>query len=278
MKKIWLILAISMFTVGCAKGPVPDIAPVDSGQVKMEEKEKEKDVKIVQGMGKSVGEVITPILEQNEEVNEDIPKAIETEKKKEQESKELALQLLEKLEQEEREKREADAAAEQALKEELEAKKVEKEKAEAEQAEKELLEKNEVKPEHPFEWKDALEKEILAVTNRYREQEGVSPLVWDESLRTSARAHNEYIYTARIFEHTKVFNVGENLYRLGTNNVEKFTAEYIVKKWWESPGHKANLLDPRYTKMGAGVLVGQMKHPTIDALLPCLYATQHFYY
>lgn len=124
----------------------------------------------------------------------------------------------------------------------------------------------------------SLEKAILEETNRYRAENGLNPLTWDNGLAESARAHTVYLFENTLFEHTKVYNVGENLYRLGSADTGKHNAKFIVQKWIDSPGHRENLLDPSYKKMGVSVLVGKRYYEKYKREVLTLYATQHFYY
>lgn len=127
-----------------------------------------------------------------------------------------------------------------------------------------------------FSSRSTLEIEIFHETNRQRELHGVSPLKWEEGFRTSALAHNTYLFENKLFEHTKIYNVGENLYRLGSADSSKHNAEFIVGKWMNSPGHKANILDPSYTKLGVSVIVGEIYYEHYGRNIQTLYATQHF--
>lgn len=59
------------------------------------------------------------------------------------------------------------------------------------------------------------------------------------------------------------------------------TAEAMVKGWMTSPGHKKNMLDPKWTKLGGGLVWGTRvtyasKQYAITNVSECLYGVQHF--
>lgn len=127
-----------------------------------------------------------------------------------------------------------------------------------------------------FEENTALGRAILEETNKQRAAHGLSALEWRDSLAATALSHNIYLLENNLFEHTKIYNVGENLYRLGSKDTSKHNAVFIVGKWMDSPGHKANILHPDYKYFGCSVIVGEQYYPSVDRILPTLYATQHF--
>ncbi|MBO1263829.1 CAP domain-containing protein [Proteiniclasticum sp. SCR006] len=127
-----------------------------------------------------------------------------------------------------------------------------------------------------FTYLSQVEKEILTVTNRYRRENGLNNLVWDDSLYQSSRSHTRLMFETNNFAHTTKYAVAENIYMLASSDTSKYSAEFIVAKWMNSPGHRANILDSRVTRMGAGVLKGDQYFAKYDRKLPTLYATQHF--
>lgn len=127
-----------------------------------------------------------------------------------------------------------------------------------------------------YDYLSNVEKEILTVTNRYRSENGLAPLTWDSSLYDSARSHSALMFTTNTFKHTTKYNVGENIYMLASGDKSKYSAEFIVAKWMNSEGHRANILNPKATRMGAGVVLGQQYFEKYSRNLPTIYATQHF--
>lgn len=133
-----------------------------------------------------------------------------------------------------------------------------------------------------FTYEGELEKQILVYTNKEREKAGLKPLVWEEQMRSIARWKSNAMLQLDYFEHenpnlngassyelaTKYFGYntngyGENLYF--SQGIDE-TAEGIVNAWMDSPGHRANILNPKWTKMAAGVVKSGDVY----------YATQHF--
>ena len=131
-------------------------------------------------------------------------------------------------------------------------------------------------PAKDYSFLSAVEREILTVTNRHRAANGLPALVWDDTLYNSSRDHSATMFLTNNFAHTTKYNVGENIYMLASADRSKYTAEFIVQKWMDSPGHRANILNPRATRMAAGVLTGTQYFPQHNRELPTLYATQHF--
>jgi uncharacterized protein YkwD len=106
------------------------------------------------------------------------------------------------------------------------------------------------------------ETALLRELNRVRAQYGVSGLRFDARLHRAARAHSREMVVSNTFSHGAFdrrmlrFAVtgsiaGENL-AWGTGR--RGTARSIVAAWLASPGHRANLLRPSFTRVGIGDL------------------------
>lgn len=121
-----------------------------------------------------------------------------------------------------------------------------------------------VAPEDPNEdiTLSEFEAEVIALTNHHRAAAGAGPVSADETLMTNSQAWSEMMADTEIFEHSGRWNVAENIARHGDANASAAT---IMDLWLNSPGHRANLLNPDYTKIGIGTAVSE----TGD-----LYATQ----
>lgn len=111
------------------------------------------------------------------------------------------------------------------------------------------------------------ESSLLREMNRVRAAHGLGPLTADTRLTRAARSHSEEMIGSNIFDHgafgTRMvrFNVtgrlaGENL-AWGTG--ASGTAQGVVAAWLASPGHRANLLRPAFTRVGVGELVGAFR-------------------
>jgi uncharacterized protein YkwD len=113
----------------------------------------------------------------------------------------------------------------------------------------------------------AIEKALVAEMNRVRSQRGRAPLRMSVTLRRPARAQSRYLLTTGRLTHegpdgapfwTRLVAagfprnrwMGENLALLG--GCDRETARRTVAMWMGSPGHRQNLLSPRYRWVGVG--------------------------
>jgi uncharacterized protein YkwD len=106
---------------------------------------------------------------------------------------------------------------------------------------------------------------VLREVNRVRVAHGLPALRADTHLQDAAVAHTRDMLGSNVFEHgafgsrMEQYNVsfsiaGENL-AWGTGSTG--TADGIVAMWLASPPHRANLLNPSYTRVGVGSLLGR---------------------
>ena len=111
------------------------------------------------------------------------------------------------------------------------------------------------------------ESSLLREMNRVRAEHGLGLLTADTHLVRAAQSHSKEMIGSNVFEHgafgTRMsrFNVtgrltGENL-AWGTG--ARGTAQGVVAGWLASPGHRANLLRPSFTRVGVGELVGAFR-------------------
>ena len=121
-------------------------------------------------------------------------------------------------------------------------------------------------PYTPLPGDASLEAELLTLTNQARLDNGVGTLEPDEGLAQAARHHAEEMARLGYFSHTSpvgenatvgqrvarsgsfIGTLGENLALVGEVN----TAQTTTTGWLESPGHRANLLNPKFTHVGFG--------------------------
>ncbi len=120
---------------------------------------------------------------------------------------------------------------------------------------------------------DMREREVATLTNAERERNGVSPLRWDSELQAIARAHSKDMAENNYFAHKN--NEGEGVTQRGINagyrcvkpssiglgeNISyatgPFSAEETVRGWMDSPGHRSNMLDVYYDRIGVGIHEG----------------------
>ncbi len=92
-------------------------------------------------------------------------------------------------------------------------------------------------PLHP------IETHIIERTNSERVLRGLRPLRIDRRLMRSARRHAGWMTRSRSLRHTSE-PVGENI-AMGQRNTPE-----VVRDWMNSPGHRANILNGQYTRIG----------------------------
>jgi uncharacterized protein YkwD len=108
------------------------------------------------------------------------------------------------------------------------------------------------------------ESVLLRQMNRVRAEHGLRRLRYDPHLERAARAHTSEMLRTDIFAHgsfgTRMlqFDVtgstaGENL---AWTTRALGSARTIIAAWLASPEHRANLLEPSFTRVGVGALLG----------------------
>ncbi|MGK7889123.1 MAG: CAP domain-containing protein [Leptolyngbyaceae cyanobacterium] len=109
----------------------------------------------------------------------------------------------------------------------------------------------------------ALINEVLALTNVERTNSGLSALTLNPLLNNSAQIQSEDLALNDFFAHTsptgvtlgdRLNTVGYQQYQLAGENIAagQTTADQVVQEWMNSPGHRANILNPNFTEMGVG--------------------------
>jgi uncharacterized protein YkwD len=88
-----------------------------------------------------------------------------------------------------------------------------------------------------------VEKQIVEQTNAQRAKFGLPALKVDQGLLQSARTHTAWMTNNRSLQHTSK-PVGENI-AMGQR-----TTDEAVNAWMNSPGHRANILNGGYKKIG----------------------------
>jgi uncharacterized protein YkwD len=88
-----------------------------------------------------------------------------------------------------------------------------------------------------------IEENIIKETNAVREQHGMPPLAASRNLIESARRHTAWMTRNRTLQHASSA-VAENI-AMGQQS-----SKQVVDSWMSSPGHRANILNGSYTKIG----------------------------
>jgi len=106
-------------------------------------------------------------------------------------------------------------------------------------------------------------QQVVDLTNQERAKAGLKALQIDAKLTQSAQAKSQDMKDKNYFSHTsptygspfdqmKSFGV---TYRSAAENIAmgQRSAAEVVKAWMESPGHRANIMNPSYTHIGVGL-------------------------
>ncbi len=102
-------------------------------------------------------------------------------------------------------------------------------------------------------------REIFDLTNKERTKRGLAPLAWDRDLVEIARWRVQDMVKRNYYSHydpeTGRLLVRERCNGCGENLAGRYipTGQAFVNAWMNSSGHRANILNPRYTAIGVGV-------------------------
>lgn len=109
------------------------------------------------------------------------------------------------------------------------------------------------------------EQEILELINMERERAGLSPLALDESLSEVARKHSFDMWHRQYFSHNnpegetpfdRMVEGEADFSRAGENLALARTVRRAHVGLMNSPGHRKNILDPEFRRIGIGVVDG----------------------
>jgi len=114
---------------------------------------------------------------------------------------------------------------------------------------------------------------LISETNNARLESGADIVILNDVLSTAARAKAVDMFEYNYWAHTSPsgtepwdFIIGEGYDYIfaGENLARDFaTSKGVVKAWLESPSHRDNLLNPRYTEMGLAIVDGELNgYPT----------------
>ena len=105
-------------------------------------------------------------------------------------------------------------------------------------------------------------EEVLKLVNAERTKNGLNALQLDGALSKVAEAHSKDMATRNFFSHTnpdglspfdRIKNAGISYKTAGENiAMGQKSAEQVVEAWMNSEGHRKNILNASFTKMGLG--------------------------
>ncbi|KAB7707203.1 hypothetical protein F9802_09355 [Bacillus aerolatus] len=111
-----------------------------------------------------------------------------------------------------------------------------------------------------------MEKQILNLVNQERAKTGAAPLKFAADVEKVAQLKSEDMMKNNYFDHNsptygspfKMMDQFGVAYTFAGENIAAgySTAEAVMKGWMNSPGHRANILNPNYTEIGIGIAKG----------------------
>lgn len=121
-------------------------------------------------------------------------------------------------------------------------------------------------PENPPSQEDTEEltfaEQVVVLVNKERAKENLSPVSIDEKIEDAALVRAKEIQTS--FSHTRpngssfatALKEAGATYRSAGENIAwgQKTPEEVVKAWMNSSGHRANIMNPNYSRIGVGHL------------------------
>lgn len=134
--------------------------------------------------------------------------------------------------------------------------------------------KPEVKPEtqKPEAENKSFAQEVLSLVNAQRTKNGLKALTLDSSLSKVAQAHSDDMAKNNYFSHTslsglspfdRIKNAGISYKTAGENIAAgQKTPEQVVQGWMNSEGHRKNILNASFTKMGLGYATSNSGYKT----------------
>lgn len=111
----------------------------------------------------------------------------------------------------------------------------------------------------------SLESAMLEMVNKERTKEGLKPLKADPELTLVARAHSQDMFVRGYFAHEnpegknpfdRMKDAHVTYMAAGENLALAQTLEIAHKNLMNSPGHRANIMNPAFGRLGIGVLDG----------------------
>jgi uncharacterized protein YkwD len=112
----------------------------------------------------------------------------------------------------------------------------------------------------------SLADEVIALTNQQRAYYGLPPLQRVQTLMNAAQGHSQDMASNDFLGHTgsdgsdggqRMTRAGYPWIAWGENVAAGYpTAAEVVQQWMNSPGHRANILDPGFRDIGAGHAYG----------------------
>lgn len=118
---------------------------------------------------------------------------------------------------------------------------------------------------------DSWREEILQLVNLERERVGLAPVVHNQTLENQATKYACEMIYYDFFDHVnpvtgshldeRAQEFGYDFVAIGENLAAgQATPQQAMADWMDSPGHRANILNPNFTELGVGVRTGGEYH------------------
>lgn len=99
------------------------------------------------------------------------------------------------------------------------------------------------------------EQDTVTAINDFRHANGVAGLAWEEGAYAKARSWSQHMADQGRLSHSALSQgVPQGWRLLGENVAMNRTLDGAWRALEASPGHRANLLNPRFTKVAVGVI------------------------
>lgn len=103
---------------------------------------------------------------------------------------------------------------------------------------------------------------LLYFHNVQREENRLKPFVIDEKLNEYAQKHSEWMVKKNSMTHSRINSLLSNFSTVGENIAyNQKDEEKVTEAWMNSPGHRANILNKRFTKIGFGMARNSFDKP-----------------
>lgn len=112
--------------------------------------------------------------------------------------------------------------------------------------------------------------EMLAAVNEVRRKAGAPALRMNGDLQEAAQAHAQDMLARGFFAHKnpsgttvreRSTKAGYDWRTIGENIAEgQKSVDEVVTTWMNSPGHRANILNPAFRELGAGLVTGKARN------------------
>ena len=127
-----------------------------------------------------------------------------------------------------------------------------------------------VKEKYSVKIENSAENKILELMNQKRKEAGLNPLTMDNTLLSVARYKSNHMIQNDYFSHTNpdgtqwtnwLKTIGYK-YNATAENIayNSYDPVELFNQWWNSSGHRQNMMNPSYTKVGIGVVYGNGKY------------------